>query len=78
MTVAKFVLAFDRFQNVPVCVPFSKSTVTFSTSVGKNVPFSCEREVYPSHFHRLCEWSLKFTTWFLLKSGSNPDQINKI
>ena len=28
-----------RFQNLP-----------FSKSAGKNVPFSCEREAYPSHF----------------------------
>ena len=28
-----------HFQNLP-----------FSKSAGKNVPFSCEREAYPSHF----------------------------
>ena len=33
-------------KNVPVRVPFSKSTVF----VGKNLPFSCKREAYPSHF----------------------------
>ena len=37
-----------RFQNVPVGVPLSKSTVF--KSAGKNVPFSCEREAYPSKF----------------------------
>ena len=30
-----------RFQNLPL-----------SKSVGKKVPFSCEREAYPSYFHR--------------------------
>ena len=43
------------FQNVPVRVPFSKSTVfkicgfqnqPFSKSAGQNVPFSCERKAY--------------------------------
>ena len=41
--------AFTRyhFQNVPVRVPFPKYTVF--KSAGKNVPFSCEQEAYPSH-----------------------------
>ena len=43
-----------RFQNVPVRVPFSKSIVFkiyhFQTLPAKNVPFSCEREAYPSNF----------------------------
>ena len=37
-----------RFQNLPIRVPFSKSTV--SKSACKNVSFSCEREAYPSNF----------------------------
>ena len=38
-----------RFQNVPDRVQFSKSTI-FQNVPAKNVPFSCEREAYPSHF----------------------------
>ena len=51
MTVAKFEPAFTRcrFQNVPVRVSFSKSTV-FKMCRQRNVPFCCEREAYPSHF----------------------------
>ena len=33
-----------------VRVPFSN--LLFPKSADKNVPFSCEREAYPSHFHR--------------------------
>ena len=39
------------FSNVAVIVTLSKSTV-FKLCRRKNVPFSCEREAYPSHFHR--------------------------
>ena len=42
------------FQNVPIRVPFSKSSVfkiyRFQNLPAKNVPFSCEQEVYPSNF----------------------------
>ena len=46
VTVAKFELALtgQRFQNVLVRVPFSKFA-------GKNVPFSCKLEAYPSNFY---------------------------
>ena len=37
-----------RFQNVPVRAPISKSTVF--EICRKNVPFSCERKAYLSHF----------------------------
>ena len=37
--VSKMYRLYFRFQNLP-----------FSKSAGKNVPFSCEREAYPSHF----------------------------
>ena len=51
MTVANFELAFMQyhFQNVPVRAVFSKSTI-FKSCWQNNVPFSCEREAYPSHF----------------------------
>ena len=39
------------FQNLSVKVPFSKHTI-FEICRPKNVPFSCEREAYPSHYHR--------------------------
>ena len=51
-----------RFQNLP-----------FSKSAGKNVPFSCEWEAYPSNFHRFqnvpasCERSLKTLLWSVLQ-----------
>ena len=51
--VSNLCLLGFHFQNLP-----------FSKSASKNVPFSCEREAYPSHFDRLknfpasCESSL--------------------
>ena len=39
------------FSNVLVRVPLSKSTV-FKICRHKKGSFSCEREAYPSHFHR--------------------------
>ena len=38
-----------RFQNVPVRVQFFK-IYRFQNVPAKNVPFSCERKAYPSHF----------------------------
>ena len=49
-----------RFQNLP-----------FSKFAGKNVPFSCEREAYPSHFSPFSKCTGIMCTQSKMESESN-------